>query len=272
MEKHTSLGLIEQNQIGARIMGLWKNADGTANMKYKNSHDVSLLKLFTIVLTTFLMYSCASSPPLSMSVHQLPGQTTIYNSGKSMVVSSGAVTITASSTKHKLVEKDEYLKVNLILVNTTDKSVDIIPQKIKAFGPHGNRLEILSTRQQELAVEKEHKHQRISLALGAMAAALQSDATGQHNGTISGNSYSGTSTYTDNTDKKKAVQSETAQMKADILNEKAEYLKRHTMLPSKEYFGTVWIRKPALFGTPYLLALNVPIENETHLFKIIIDR
>jgi len=61
-------------------------------------------------------------------------------------------------------------------------------------------------------------------------------------------------------------------MKADILNEKAEYLKRHTMLPSKEYFGTVWIRKPALFGTPYLLALNVPIENETHLFKIIIDR
>jgi len=240
----------------------------------KIMRHATLLKLFTIVPILLIMAGCASKVPLGLSMNQLKGQTIIYNSGKPTIVSTKALTVAASATDKIMTEKGEYLAVRLVFSNTTNRAINVIPGNIEAFGNRGMRLDVLSSSQQELVIEDEHKAQRIALALQGFGLGLQgSGSKAHHSGTITGNTYSGTSTYTgDNTYKMQAFERDVAQLKTDIRNEKENYLKHHTLFPGNEYYGSIWIKKPAEFLTPFSLVLNVPVENESHRFEIIIDK
>jgi hypothetical protein len=61
-----------------------------------NTRYATISKLAIITVSLFLIQGCASKVPISMGMNQLKGQTTVYNSGKPMIVSKKAVTVAAT--------------------------------------------------------------------------------------------------------------------------------------------------------------------------------
>ncbi len=229
------------------------------------------LKFLFFLLAPAFFSGCASNPTfLTVIPQKSEQQEFVYINGQEILSSSGAVSVGASTVRN-LPSDSEYLQLGLMFVNGSDTSYDILLDKFSAHDQDGNALKVLTPTEQAVEVDDKVKGKRIGLALQGFGAALQDTGTATHEGTIQGNTYSGTSTYHDNSMEKAQIQNNIQSLNSTVETEKSFYLQNHTLFPGQAHAGIIWVAVPTMQQASYGISLEVPVGDEVHSFLYLIS-
>ncbi|MFL0798797.1 MAG: hypothetical protein K6L73_15050 [Cellvibrionaceae bacterium] len=230
------------------------------------------MKGFVSLVVPLFITGCSSVATLSIVPNELSGQKTLYESGEPIVVSTKSADhlVAISSASEDVARENNYLALDVIYLNSSNRPLDINPSLIAAKLLSGQSVKVLSDVEHREALKKAYKGKRVALALQGVGAAFEGNKTAYHSGTINGQVYSGTTTYnTGNTKETQVVRESITNLNEAVRLKESFYLKRHTLMPGKEFVGRIWVSNPktkeAREGERII---SIPLGGETHVFSI----
>jgi len=224
-----------------------------------------ILKAVCVAITLSLI-GCASAPAnLSHQAIPSPDQKIFYGQVGEIIASGGQATVLASVFKSDA----NYIVIAIGVKNLTPNAQDLIAQNITAQTSENKPLHILSADEQAIAIDDINSSSRIGLALqGAGAAMSGGNQTAYHSGTVNGQSYSGTSTYSaSNYQNMAAIEQSQNSLEAKIAADKEFYVRNRTVFPDGTYEAELWIAVPHDGSNNFDVLLSIPLAGEDHIFK-----
>lgn len=226
------------------------------------------MKVVLVTLWILLLAGCASNQLILFDIYELEDQQTLYNDGKPIVISTKSNMVAISSGVEPIAAEHNFISLNVIFLNTTDSPISVDPSLIRIKSNDDQSLKVLTDSEHKIALDDLYRSQRIGLALQGFGASTSSSQTAYHSGTVGGDVYSGTTQYeVDNSGGVQRVQSAKKELELRINGKKDFYIRRHTVMPQKEYVGRLWIEnsQEEITGSREII---VPFGGEIHRFVL----